>query len=69
MEARERVNRLRSDWVQFVMQHGEQGKLAAIAGGPGHLVWRRLRLAIQREREAVEKLAEARLALTPSGRR
>jgi hypothetical protein len=69
LEAREEVNRLRTTWVQFVMQNGEQGKLAAFAGGPGYRVWRKLRNAIERERVAVEKLAEARLALTPSGRR
>ena len=81
VESRERVNRLRTDWVQFVMQHGEQGKLAAIAGGPGYLTWRRLRLAIQREREAVDLevgldgvariladgIAPGRLDVVPSG--
>ncbi|QIF04642.1 hypothetical protein [Roseimicrobium sp. ORNL1] len=69
LEAREEVNRLRTTWVQFVMQNGEQGKLAAFAGGRGYGTWLRLKRAIEREREAVEKLAEARVALTPSGRR
>jgi hypothetical protein len=68
MEARDELNRLRAEWVQFCLQHGEQGKERARNGGPGVELWLCLKHAIERERAAVEALAEARLALTPSGR-
>lgn len=67
-EAREEVNQARAAWVQFGLAHGEQGKERARNGGPGIELWLCLKHAIERERAAVEKLAEARLALTSSGR-
>jgi hypothetical protein len=69
LEARNELNRLRAEWVQFCLQHGEKGKEMAKNGGPGVELWLCLKLAIERDAVAVERLAEARVALTPSGRR
>jgi hypothetical protein len=69
MEARDELNRLRAEWVQFCIQHGEQGKERARNGGPGVELWLCLKHAIERERAAVEALAEARLAVTPTFKR
>ncbi|RBP42444.1 hypothetical protein DES53_106151 [Roseimicrobium gellanilyticum] len=68
-EAREELNRLRAEWVLFCLQHGEEGKQRAKNGGPGVELWLCLKLAIERDAVAVERLAGARLALTPSGQR
>jgi hypothetical protein len=47
----------------------EQGKERARNGGPGVELWLCLKHAIERERAAVEALAEARLAVTPTFKR
>jgi hypothetical protein len=69
MEARDELNRLRAEWPQFCLQHGEQGKERARNGGPGVELWLCLKHAIERERAAVDALAEARLAMTPTFKR
>jgi hypothetical protein len=69
IEARDTVNRMRHAWVEFGLKYGEHAKQVAKNGGHGYALWLRLKLAIEREKVAVEKVAEARLAMTPTFKR